>query len=260
MMFLASAIVLLLSSCVRIACLDPRSRLGRVARDSRPSSGPALGRGDVSSLRQGSPLTSVTRSTAPIQWACCGVCSGRDAACYHAPEHARATDARAAHSGPTVARDRERREVSHGGRAGRRAPTRSAAACGACAKAAGLSQEELAERAGLTAQAVGALERGDRRHPYPETVRRLADALGLSDEARAALIAAVPRRAAAGQARRPARARGAPPPRRRATRREPDSARRRGRPALPAPLTPLVGREADVAAVLGLLRAGACGC
>ena len=44
----------------------------------------------------------------------------------------------------------------------------------------GLSQEQLAERASLTAQAIGALERGDRRRPYPETVRRLADALGLT--------------------------------------------------------------------------------
>ena len=46
-------------------------------------------------------------------------------------------------------------------------------------EAAGLSQEALAERAGLTADAVSALERGARRRPYPHTVRALADALGL---------------------------------------------------------------------------------
>lgn len=52
---------------------------------------------------------------------------------------------------------------------------------------ASLSQEELAERAGLTAKAVGALERGERRRPYPNTVRALADALGLEEPERAAL-------------------------------------------------------------------------
>lgn len=49
---------------------------------------------------------------------------------------------------------------------------------------AGLSQEELAERAGLTPNAISALERGARRHPYPNTVRALADVLGLLDEER----------------------------------------------------------------------------
>jgi predicted ATPase/transcriptional regulator with XRE-family HTH domain len=43
-----------------------------------------------------------------------------------------------------------------------------------------LTQEELAEAAGLTARAIGALERGERRSPYPHTVRALAAALGLS--------------------------------------------------------------------------------
>ena len=33
--------------------------------------------------------------------------------------------------------------------------------------AAGLSQEALAERAGVSAQAIGALETGKRRRPYP---------------------------------------------------------------------------------------------
>jgi predicted ATPase/DNA-binding CsgD family transcriptional regulator/DNA-binding XRE family transcriptional regulator len=61
-------------------------------------------------------------------------------------------------------------------------------------EAAGLSQEELAERAALTAKAISALERGERQHPYPQTVRALADALGLPDADRSALIAAIPKR------------------------------------------------------------------
>jgi predicted ATPase/DNA-binding XRE family transcriptional regulator len=58
----------------------------------------------------------------------------------------------------------------------------------------GLSQQELAERADLTPHAVSALERGTRTRPYPHTVRSLADALGLPEDDRARLIAAVPRR------------------------------------------------------------------
>src|SRR5690554_3761986 len=54
---------------------------------------------------------------------------------------------------------------------------------------AGFSQEQLAERSGLSPNAIGALERGERKRPYPDTVRRLADALGLDDEARAAWAA-----------------------------------------------------------------------
>src|SRR5262249_3575900 len=64
--------------------------------------------------------------------------------------------------------------------------------------AAGLSQEELAARAGLSANAVSGLERGQHRHPYPATVRALTAALGLSDAERAALADAVPRRRRAG--------------------------------------------------------------
>ena len=55
---------------------------------------------------------------------------------------------------------------------------------------AALTQEELAERAGLTAKAIGALERGERRRPYPHTVRALADALALDEAQRAELSAA----------------------------------------------------------------------
>ena len=61
-------------------------------------------------------------------------------------------------------------------------------------EAAGLSQEELAERAGLSSHAISALERGTRTRPYPHTVRALCDALGADADARAALIAAVPAR------------------------------------------------------------------
>jgi transcriptional regulator with XRE-family HTH domain len=60
-------------------------------------------------------------------------------------------------------------------------------------EAVGLSQEELAERAALTANAIGALERGERGRPYPDTVRRLADALGLDEAQRAELIASIAR-------------------------------------------------------------------
>src|SRR5215211_5263128 len=59
-------------------------------------------------------------------------------------------------------------------------------------KDAGLTQQELAQRAGLSLNAVNALERGVRKHPYPHTVRSLADALGLSEEGRTSLLAAVP--------------------------------------------------------------------
>lgn len=55
----------------------------------------------------------------------------------------------------------------------------------------GYSQEQLATRAGLSANAIGALERGERKRPYPDTLRRLAEALGLSEEARASLSASL---------------------------------------------------------------------
>ncbi len=56
--------------------------------------------------------------------------------------------------------------------------------------AAGLTQEELAERAGLSFVSVGALERGDRQAPRFSTVNLLADALGLAPEERTGLRAA----------------------------------------------------------------------
>src|SRR5688500_18614169 len=51
-------------------------------------------------------------------------------------------------------------------------------------RATGLSQEELAERAGLSARAISALERGVNRAPRPDTLDMLADALALPAEER----------------------------------------------------------------------------
>jgi predicted ATPase len=56
--------------------------------------------------------------------------------------------------------------------------------------AAALAQEELAERAALSRRAISDLERGAHKAPYPATVRRLADALALTDSQTAALLIA----------------------------------------------------------------------
>jgi class 3 adenylate cyclase/DNA-binding XRE family transcriptional regulator len=58
---------------------------------------------------------------------------------------------------------------------------------------AGLTQEELAERAGISARSVSDLERGLYQAPHRDTVARLALALSLSPEAAAQLEAAVVR-------------------------------------------------------------------
>ena len=100
--------------------------------------------------------------------------------------------------------------------------------------AAGLSQETLAERAGLSVRAVSDLERGARRAPYRETVRLLADALGLVPADRVALEAAVDR----GRGPLAGAATG------------PDPVAQ----TLPAAVTPLIGREQEVASLLSQLR------
>jgi predicted ATPase/DNA-binding XRE family transcriptional regulator len=89
---------------------------------------------------------------------------------------------------------------------------------------AGLTQEALAERTGVSAQAIGALERGDRRYPHSQTVAMIAAGLGVE-------IGALdpPRRA------------GAP-------RRAPEPDR-----ALAAAATGLIGRERELAAAADLL-------
>ncbi len=100
-------------------------------------------------------------------------------------------------------------------------------------EAAGLTQEELAARADLTAKGISALERGERKRPYPHTVSSLADALELSEGERAAFVETAPSRAGGGVS--PARAETPAPP-------------------LPTPPTPLIGRERDVAAVRFLIE------
>src|SRR5215472_9607211 len=53
-----------------------------------------------------------------------------------------------------------------------------------------LTQEELAAKSGLSIRAVGDLERGRTASPYRNSVARLADALELSGDVRAAFAAA----------------------------------------------------------------------
>src|SRR5215212_2985385 len=55
---------------------------------------------------------------------------------------------------------------------------------------AGMSQEQLAERASLSARAISDLERGVKRTPRRDTVQLLVEALGLSGEVRTAFVTA----------------------------------------------------------------------
>jgi predicted ATPase/DNA-binding XRE family transcriptional regulator len=91
-----------------------------------------------------------------------------------------------------------------------------------------LSQEELAERAGISANAISALERGVRQRPYPATIRALADALELTGEARTAFAGG---RNQTGPAAEPASVRD-----------------------LPTARTSLIGREQEIARACQLLR------
>ena len=64
----------------------------------------------------------------------------------------------------------------------------------ACRRSSGLSQDKLAELSGLSIRAISKLECGSTRWPYPDSVGRLADALGLRDAERAEFTAAAQRR------------------------------------------------------------------
>ncbi len=94
--------------------------------------------------------------------------------------------------------------------------------------AAGLTQEQLAEQAGLSARGISDLERGVNRAPRRDTLDLLLEALGLSADERIALIAST-------------RHRRGPPS-------------RAGPNPMPAPLTPLLGRERELAAACALIR------
>lgn len=100
-------------------------------------------------------------------------------------------------------------------------------------QAAGLTQEELASRAGLSPNAVSSLERGTRRRPQPHTVRSLSEALNLSEDERASLLAVVPR---PGEA--PVASKAIP------------------NPSLPDSVTPLLGRERELEEIASLLGTG----
>jgi non-specific serine/threonine protein kinase len=113
--------------------------------------------------------------------------------------------------------------------------------------AAHLTQKQLAERVGLNANAMVALERGTRRSPSTATVERLANVLNLSPaertnfEAAAGSLSAVPARAATagGQAAREAK--------------HPSDTQRRRMGWLPLQPTPLVGRSQEVETILRML-------
>jgi predicted ATPase/DNA-binding XRE family transcriptional regulator len=101
---------------------------------------------------------------------------------------------------------------------------------------AGYSQEALAERAGLSAGAIAALEQGLRRAPYRYTVGALAEALGLTDEARREF-----EETAASARARP-----------RGRQRDANEAEKSGN--VPVRLTSFVGRETEMAELEALLK------
>jgi predicted ATPase/DNA-binding XRE family transcriptional regulator len=109
--------------------------------------------------------------------------------------------------------------------------------------AAGLSQEALAERAGISARGLSDLERGLSRAPRLSTLARLADALGLDPARRTQLLEAsgrLPRSEPTAAAAMPA---------------QPPLARPRQADAnLPGYLTGLLGRHEDEFALAGMVE------
>lgn len=119
--------------------------------------------------------------------------------------------------------------------------------------AAGLSQEGLAARAGLSPRGISDLERNVRQAPRPETVELLVAALGLADRDRASLIASI--RRARGGAVAPDEGTPQPVATEVGLAPVPDLSTSHLH-NLPAPLTALVGREAELARVADGLAAG----
>jgi predicted ATPase/transcriptional regulator with XRE-family HTH domain len=109
-------------------------------------------------------------------------------------------------------------------------------------QAAELTQEELAGRSGLSVRAIGDLERDRRQAPRKDTISLLAQALGLTAEARTAVL----------NAARHSRHTGVPE-----AAGPPEAPQAVLVPApLALPLTPLIGREREEAAVIHLLTRG----
>jgi transcriptional regulator with XRE-family HTH domain len=115
--------------------------------------------------------------------------------------------------------------------------------------AAGLTQDALAERAGLSVRGIADLERGARKFPHPATLDRLSDALGLSAVERATFELASRRRTARTDVGAVASQVAVG---------KPDQVRLAGdaRHNLPPRLTSFVGRDRELAAVRRLLDEG----
>jgi tetratricopeptide (TPR) repeat protein/transcriptional regulator with XRE-family HTH domain len=109
--------------------------------------------------------------------------------------------------------------------------------------AAGLSQEELAERSGLSSRAIADMERGRTTRPYRRSVRSLADALALKEPERKQLERAS-RPAPPGSA--PALTAPSPEPERMQA--------MRVMRQLPAAVSSFTGREAELTALTRLLE------
>jgi predicted ATPase/transcriptional regulator with XRE-family HTH domain len=103
---------------------------------------------------------------------------------------------------------------------------------------AGLTRQVLAERAEVGVATLAALEGGQRRRPHPHTVVALANALGLDESGRSALLELASSPVTEPKGLAPA---------------EPIAPTHVSGRALPEPPTALIGREAEVSAATALL-------
>jgi predicted ATPase/transcriptional regulator with XRE-family HTH domain len=106
--------------------------------------------------------------------------------------------------------------------------------------AARLTQEELAEKAGISVRTISDIERGLRRFVYRDTAERLADALKVAGAEKEDFISVARGRAEAYEPGLHPGPRGLP----------------MGRNPVPVPPTPLIGREREMEMLLGTFRDG----